>query len=70
MSQANYIAAAENVAGFMVAFAKQEGVEPRPILPCHGSERVEALKRAALSQGIGFTTDDCTIPRSRFARGE
>lgn len=56
-------ALARNVAGFLLALTEQEGVTPTPILPCHGDAEVEALKRAFMSRGVSFRTDDCAFDR-------
>jgi hypothetical protein len=50
------------VTGFLVALSAHEDVAPVPLLPCHGSPPVEALKAALLAQGRPFRTDDCRIP--------
>src|SRR5262249_24104102 len=63
-AEAIYQAENANVSGFLVGLMKQQNVMPTPIFPCHGSRKIEELKLRALAQGITFTTDDCTIPRS------
>lgn len=60
---ANYRVVAGNVTAFLLAFSGQQGVEPMPILPCHGSPRIEGFKRELLSRGVMFRSDDCSIPR-------
>ncbi|MDX2275936.1 MAG: hypothetical protein NW206_10855 [Hyphomonadaceae bacterium] len=62
-ADANYRTVVANVTAFMLAFSQAQGVEPMPILPCHGGPDVEALKVALQSRGHEYRTDDCSYRR-------